>query len=165
MVLSSHLATLETRRYLSPLAHLVGAYKCYPVFPGKSRNLAHMVAQGPVTVAIEVDHVIDVRRGQGFYLTMVRLTVHENPEETRGSDDRSWGNRHWQWNQQPPHLSFFWVRDREQINLVITLPITQKPLYSSLFSSTHPTPVANNTRSEQPAPPQLSMGCFGYTGF
>lgn len=30
----------------------------------------------------------------------------------------------------------FWVRDREQINLVITLPITQKPLYSSLFSST-----------------------------
>ena len=65
-----------------------------------------MVAQGPVTVATEVDHVIDVSRGQGFFLMMVRLTVHENPAEMRGCDDRSWGDRHWQWNQQPPHISF-----------------------------------------------------------
>lgn len=53
-MVSSHLAILETQHYLSPLTHLVGAYKCYPMFVEKSMNLAHMVVQEPVTVDIEV---------------------------------------------------------------------------------------------------------------
>lgn len=38
-------------------------------------NLAHMVAQGPVTVARDVDYIVDESSGQEFYLTMVSIFV------------------------------------------------------------------------------------------
>lgn len=47
-----------------------------------------MVAQRPVTVARDMDCVVDISSDKVFYLMMVRVRLNKSPEEMRGRGDR-----------------------------------------------------------------------------
>lgn len=70
-----------------------------------------MTAQGPVTVAREVDSVADISPGQVFYQMMVRPALYESPEEMRGCGGR--GRREQALGMGPTSTTplSFWMRD------------------------------------------------------